>query len=105
MDKWKKQDIDNERFKELCENFYYYKRKMGYGPAAIEEYDANVFICIFKDKEQLISNWEKINYSIAFHVQKNIKKIIEKSNFYICLFVNESIEMLFEPKNMFLKKS
>lgn len=92
MDKWKKQDIDNERFKELCENFYYYKRKMGYGPAAIEEYDANVFICIFKDKEQLISNWEKINYSIAFHVQKNIKKIIEKSNFYICLFVNESIE-------------
>ena len=29
MDKWKKQDIDNERFKELCENFYYYKRKEG----------------------------------------------------------------------------
>ena len=56
MDKWKRQDINNLDFKELCESFYYYKRKMGYGPAAIEEYDANVFICIFKDKEQLISN-------------------------------------------------
>ena len=85
------QDINNLDFKELCESFYYYKRKMGYGPAAIEEYDANVFICIFKDKEQLISNWKKINYIIAFRVQKRIEKIIEKSNFYICLFVNESI--------------
>ena len=91
MDKWKMQDINNLDFKELCESFYYYKRKMGYGPAAIEEYDANVFICIFKDKEQLISNWKKINYIIAFRVQKRIEKIIEKSNFYICLFVNESI--------------
>lgn len=91
MDKWKRQDINNLDFKELCESFYYYKRKMGYGPAAIEEYDANVFICIFKDKEQLISNWEKINYMIAFRVQKKSEKIIEKSNFYICLFVNESI--------------
>ena len=91
MDKWKKQDINNLEFEGLCENFYYYKRKMGYGPAAIKEYDANVFICIFKNKEQLISNWEKINYFIAFHVQKMIETIIEKSNFYICLFVNESI--------------
>lgn len=91
MEKWKKQDINNTEIKELCENFYYYKRKMGYGPAAIEEYDANVFVCIFKDKEQLINNWEKINYIIAFHVQKNVETIIEKSNFYICLFVNESI--------------
>lgn len=54
MDKWKKQDINNLEFEGLCENFYYYKRKMGYGPAAIKEYDANVFICIFKNKEQLI---------------------------------------------------
>ena len=91
MDKWKRQDINNLDFKELCESFYYYKRKMGYGPAAIEEYDANVFICIFKDKEQLISNWEKINYMIAFRVQKRSEIIIEKSNFYFCLFVNESI--------------
>ncbi|MGN9222523.1 AAA family ATPase [Coprococcus comes] len=91
MDKWKRQDINNSGFRELCENFYYYKRKMGYGPAAIEEYDASVFICIFNDKEQLINNWKKINYFIAFHVQKNVEKIIEKSNFYICLFVNESI--------------
>ena len=91
MDKWERQDINNLDFKELCENFYYYKRKMGYGPAAIEGYDANVFICIFKDKEQLISNWKKINYIIAFRVQKRIDKIIEKSNFYICLFVNECI--------------
>lgn len=91
MDKWTRQDINNSKFRELCENFYYYKRKMGYGPAAIEEYDASVFICIFNDKEQLINNWKKINYFIAFHVQKNIEKIIEKSNFYICLFVNESI--------------
>ena len=65
---------------------------MGYGPAAIEEYDANVFICIFNDKKQLLSNWEKINYFIAFHVQKEVEKTIEKSNFYICLFVKESIE-------------
>lgn len=91
MDKWKRQDINNLDFKELCESFYYYKRKMGYGPAAIEEYDANVFICIFKDKEQLISNWEKINYMIAFRVQKRSEIIIEKSNFYFCLFVNEPI--------------
>lgn len=41
MDKWKKQDINNLEFEGLCENFYYYKRKMGYGPAAIKEYDAN----------------------------------------------------------------
>lgn len=53
MDKWKRQDINNLDFKELCESFYYYKRKMGYGPAAIEEYDANVFICIFKDKKYI----------------------------------------------------
>ena len=86
MDKWKRQEINNLDFKELCESFYYYKRKMGYGPAAIEEYDANVFICIFKDKEQLISNWEKINYMIAFRVQKRSEIIIEKSNFYFCLF-------------------
>lgn len=51
MDKWKRQDINNSGFRELCENFYYYKRKMGYGPAAIEEYDASVFICIFNDKK------------------------------------------------------
>lgn len=113
MDKWERQDINNLDFKELCENFYYYKRKMGYGPAAIEGYDANVFICIFKDKEQLISNWKKINYIIAFRVQKRIDKIIEKSNFYICLFVNECIGSdnkskiqgnSFCAKNIFLKK-
>ena len=38
-----------------------------------------------------ISNWEKINYMIAFRVQKRSEIIIEKSNFYFCLFVNESI--------------
>ena len=27
MDKWKRQDINNLDFKELCESFYYYKRK------------------------------------------------------------------------------
>ena len=35
MDKWKRQDINNLDFKELCESFYYYRRKMGYGPAAV----------------------------------------------------------------------
>lgn len=59
MDKWKRQDINNLDFKELCESFITIKEKW-VCPAAIEEYDANVFICIFKDKEQLISNWEKL---------------------------------------------
>ena len=97
MDKWKKQDINNLEFEGLCENFYYYKRKMGYGPAAIKEYDANVFICIFKNKEQLISNWEKINYFIAFHVQKmSLLEMKIKARFK---------EILSVQKNMSLKKS
>lgn len=91
MDKWVKQYIDDPELKELCENFYYYKRKMGDGPATIKNYDANVFICIFDNKEQLISNWDKINYFIAFRVQNKVEKIIEKSNFYICLFANEAV--------------
>ena len=68
MDKWKRQDINNLDFKELCESFYYYKRKMGYGPAAIEEYDANVFICIFKDKEQLTVSYTHLTLPTKLEV-------------------------------------
>lgn len=103
MDKWYKQKIDSLDLSDYCEDFYYYKREMGYGPAAINNYYANIFICTFSSANQLIEKWEDINYMIAFHVQSHSKELIEKSNFYICLFVAEQIDPI--QKNVIQRNS
>ena len=98
MDKWEKQEVQNLDLSKFCESFYYYKRKMGCGPATQKTYNASVFICTFSHANQLLENWKEINYMIAFHVQSKNTEIIEKSNYYICLFVKENIAL--EQKNI-----
>lgn len=92
MDLWEKQNIDFFDKDRYCQQMYYYKRKMGNGPSSIQMYYVNIFICVFSSAKQLIDNWEKIHYNIAFHVQSKDESMIEKSNYYICMFVKESID-------------
>lgn len=92
MPKWEEHEIDNWNIEGLCNTLHHYTRKMGDGPEAVEVYNANVFICEFKNIEQMLNNWEKINYLIAFKIQSKISKDIEKSNFYLCLFVENRLD-------------
>lgn len=92
MQKWEEHEIDNWNIEELCNTLHHYTRKMGDGPEAVEVYNANVFICEFNNIEQMLNNWEKINYLIAFKIQSKISKDIEKSNFYLCLFVENRLD-------------
>lgn len=103
MNMWEKQETNNMEMNTYCEHFYYYRRRMGCGPAGTKIYNANVFICTFSDIEQLLKNWKDINYTIAFHVQNKCEEIIEKSNYYICLFVSDMLDI--NEKNMIQNNS
>jgi hypothetical protein len=96
VDIWKLQSKEIIDLNGYCEKSYYYKRKMGNGYASIESYFSHIFICVFKNKEQLLENWKNINFKIALNVQSKNKKesIIEKSNYYLCMFIEESISNL-----------
>lgn len=92
MELWKKQNIEFFDKTEYCQQMYFYTRKMGIGPSAVQEYYAKIFICVFSSTKQLCENWEKIHYNIAFYIQSKDETMIEKSNYYICLFTKEEID-------------
>lgn len=70
-----------------------FKRKMAATNVRRKEYDAYIYICNFRNEDELISNWESVNSKIAVYDQSNIEALIERSNFYICFFVREKISV------------
>lgn len=57
----------------------------------MDNYKIYLFSIQFKDEQELLKNYEKINDTIAFSFQSKLKEHIEKWNVYLFLFVQESI--------------
>lgn len=56
-----------------------------------ENYKIHIFSIQFKDEQELLENCEKLNDTIAFSFQSNLKENIEKWNVYLFLFVQGTI--------------
>lgn len=78
--------------------FYHYMRKMKQSKVCIKEYMSHIFMCFFKNEQELMKNWKSINVYVAIKVQSQLKDLIEKSNFYICFFVKGEVSIDLQEK-------
>ena len=94
MKRWEEQDTKFIQLNQYCEKSCYYTRRMGNDYPEEKTYLSHVFVCIFSNGQELVRNWENINYTVALKVQSKQKSMIEKSNYYICLFLKDKISMI-----------
>lgn len=97
---WEHCEINEDEVKEGIGEypFYHYMRKMNQTKVCIKEYMSHIFICFFKNEQELMQSWKEVNVYVAIRMQSQIKDLIEKSSFYICFFIKEKVSINLQEK-------